>query len=178
MTLPILPGAAVTMPPSEPSTLLSAWGAELRAVDWLAATHERPGVARQAWLGGARALLRAGVAWDAVKVPASIVYRLADSSDPERIRAILAEHKADGPTIADPGRAYYLLVPAGTAANWRTHGAECLGAACYLSVPAPSRLGPPETHWLTAPDGTGHDLCDPAAVAGLVRAALGPRGKE
>lgn len=158
--------------------LVAGWASELRAVDWLAAAHERPGAARQAWLEGARALLRVGVVWDAVKVPASIIYRLADSAGPDHIQRILAEHGASGPTIADPGRAYYLLVPAGTAANWATHGAECLGAACYLSVPAPSRLGPPETHWLTTPDGTGRDLCNPAAVAGLVRAALGPRKAE
>ena len=146
-------------------------------MDWLAAACERPGQAHRAWLEGARALLRAGVRWDAVKVPASIVYRLADSSDPEQVRAILAEHGAHGPVIVDPRRSYYLLVPPGTATNWRTHGAECLGVACYLSVPAPSRLEPPETHWLTPPDGTGRDLCNPAAVAALVRAALGPRGK-
>lgn len=155
--------------------LLAGWAAEARAVDWLAAAHEQPAAAQRAWLEGSRALLRAGIAWDAVKIRASIVHRLADSSDPERVRRILAEHGAAGPTIVDPRRSYYLLVPAGTATAWRTYGAECLGEACYLSVPAPSRLGPPETHWLTAPDGTGRDLCDPAAVADLVRAALGPR---
>ena len=129
------------------------------------------------WLEGSRALLPAGIRWDAVKVPASIMFRLAGGDDPERVRAILAERGATGPVIVDPRHSYYLLVPPGTAAAWSTHGAACLGLACYLSVPAPSRTSPPETHWLTPPDGTGRDLCNPHAVAGLLRAALGPRGK-
>lgn len=146
---------------------------EVRAVDWLAAAHPDPSSVRRLWLEDARAMLPVGVRWDAIKVPASILRQLA-GDDPGQVRSLLTETGAAGPTVVDPGRSYYLLVPRGTAAAWRVHGTECLGVACYLSTPAPSCTTPPGAHWLTPPDGTGV-LCDPAAVRELVAAALGPR---
>lgn len=125
------------------------------ARDWLAAADPQPAHAHRWWDAAEVVLLPLGSKWDAVQVGEHLA------------RQALAA--VSGPVIHDPAAGNYIfLVPAGTSAAWDVVGAECLGVACWLTVPAPTRTAPPGLHWLRAPDGTG-TLADPVAL----RAALG-----
>lgn len=148
------------------------------ASDWLAAAHPVPESARREW--GERhdvALLPVGRRWDAVKLPALVVHRVAGSHEADSVRLMLRKFGICGPVVVDPHRSYYALVPSGTAAQWEVRDVPCLGPACYLATPAVTRTEPPGIHWLVLPDGTGQDLSDAMGIRSLIAVAHGPRPK-
>ncbi|MEV0277295.1 hypothetical protein AB0I22_13050 [Streptomyces sp. NPDC050610] len=82
-----------------------------------------------------------------------------------------------GPVICDHGICYF-LVPRSTPHTWTpVRAVECLGDACWLTVPAPTRAAPPGPHWLIPPDGTGV-LCDARALHASLLSELGHRTDE
>lgn len=150
-----------------------------QAAAWLEATHPQPHSVRSAWDADVAAvvMLPAGVRWDAVRLPESVVQLVATSENPEQVRAMLAELEITGPVLRDPsGHVYYVLVPPGSAAAWRHHQmAPCLGNACHIATPHPEKVARPGLHWVQPPDGSG-ELSSPAAVRALLAVAVGPRG--
>lgn len=73
------------------------------------------------------AALRAGIHWDAVRVPAGLA---------DQVLAVLGDRT--GAVIEDRwSRAVCWLVPAGTADTWTAPHSVALGAACWVTVPGP-----------------------------------------
>ncbi len=129
------------------------------AAAWLARAHpDRAHAAR--WMRSAGlVLLPLGVRWSAVKAPEH--EGLASAAD------------VGGPVIHDPvGRCVYFLVPVLVDPTWACPRTEFLGAACWLTVPAPSTTEPPGIHWVRPPD--ARSLVNPTAL----RAALTARTAE
>ncbi|MFI9719874.1 hypothetical protein ACIHFE_09500 [Streptomyces sp. NPDC052396] len=129
---------------------------------WLVSREPHPREAREAWMRDAPAMLRIGVHFDAVRLPASVVHRAAGGAGREVVEAAFRRAGIEGAVIVDhSGRWYYALVPPGTAAGWREEGCEALGEGCYLGVPGPYRAEPPGSYWLLTPPGGEADLCEP-----------------
>lgn len=134
------------------------------AVEWLAAADPDPDHAERWWAAQGVALLPLGTNWEVVRVISRDSRTLAECANVE------------GPVIHDPrGHAVYFLVPLGTARTWRMPGTECLSTACYLAVPALSRVtGARGPYWLQPPDGSGR-LVDPETLASALT-RRDPRG--
>ncbi|MBB4895832.1 hypothetical protein FHS39_004911 [Streptomyces olivoverticillatus] len=117
-------------------------------------------MAREAWLRDEPAIIRAGIHFDAVRIPAEHVHHLAGSDGRDAVERAFARVGIETAVIADLSRRwYYALVPP------RTTEAE---HPTYLGVPAPHRADPPGTHWLLSPPDGEDALCDPASVRKLV----------
>ncbi|WP_046495100.1 hypothetical protein [Streptomyces odonnellii] len=136
---------------------------------WLMSSSQVPSIAREDWAYGRPALLRTGVAFDAVKMPRELVHAAAASSDPATVSAALAE-VLGGPVICQPGTWYYALVPPGTCAAWRSPLAVVRGEGGWLGIPREDQTEPHAvaTYW-TVPVSQVGGLCDPDAVAELLR---------
>ncbi|WP_331723552.1 MULTISPECIES: hypothetical protein [unclassified Streptomyces] len=158
-------------------TLLGSPGPEVPAVagadravsDWLAASLDNPAKAHREWDSGV-ALLRTGLTFDAIRIPAPVIHAAAASEDPDTVSAFLADNLNQGAVIHDAytvGVSYYALVPAGTHANWRTSGTPCLPPGTWLGVPHPSRTARPGPYWALPPHSPG-DLCTPLALVTLI----------
>ncbi|MCQ8768922.1 hypothetical protein [Streptomyces telluris] len=112
------------------------------------------------------ALLRTGIVFDAVRLPAYAVHQHAGSGRREDVVRAFSEAGArGGAVVVDSARRwYYALVPPGTAAGWDEPGTEALGMGCVLGVPAPGRGGPPGSYWLAGAPRGPEGLCVPGAV--------------
>ncbi|MFI5755603.1 hypothetical protein [Streptomyces sp. NPDC051569] len=126
------------------------------------------------WNLGRPALLRTGVAFDAVRIREPLVHAAVGSPHPERVSDELAE-ALDGPVIHDPAAWYYALVRAGTAGTWRSPLATVKGRDSWLAVPRVDRLGPIGVHW-AVPPAPGRRLCQIEAVSMLLPAGQEKRG--
>ncbi|WP_344026370.1 hypothetical protein [Streptomyces luteireticuli] len=121
-------------------------------------------------------MLRTGLHFAAVRLPAGLLHRLAGGEDRGGVEKVFRSFGVTGAVIADPNqRRYYALVRPVEACPgpWDDPAVELLGRDCYLGVPAPYRADPPGTHWLLAPPEGEEDLCDLAAMGNLVAAARG-----
>ncbi|MFI1257659.1 hypothetical protein ACH4U6_28280 [Streptomyces netropsis] len=105
-------------------------------------------------------MIRTGIHFEAVRLPADRVHGFASSTDREAVERAFHRAGIDSAVIVDPARRwYYALVAPGTSATWEEPGFECLGPDHYLGVPATHRADPPGTHWLLTPPGGEEDLC-------------------
>ncbi|MFV8130845.1 hypothetical protein [Streptomyces syringium] len=150
---------------------------------WLISREVHPSVGREAWMRDEPAVIRTGIHFEAVRLPADLVHGLAATVADEAVSRQSVERAfhgvgIHGAVIADPARRrYYALVPPGTAEEWADLGFECLGRDHYLGVPAAHRAEPPGTHWLLSPPEGEDDLCDVDAVRRLMDARCeGRRG--
>ncbi|WP_329402326.1 hypothetical protein [Streptomyces melanogenes] len=137
--------------------------------DWLASAHPVPAQARREFDAGI-ALVPTGEKFDAIRLPAPIVHAAARNEDPDAVAAFLARALPGGAVIHDAydiGVWYYALVPAGTYADWRVPGVECLRPGTWLGVPRVDLTAPPGPHWALPPDAVG-STCSARAVADLV----------
>lgn len=87
---------------------------ELDVTEWLLQAADDPARARAEWQTMDVALLRCGVHFTAIRVPAAVVFAAARSEDRARADEYLAAALHGGPVFVDrqSGR-YYCLVPAG-----------------------------------------------------------------
>jgi hypothetical protein len=135
---------------------------------WLYKAAPAPEVAAEEWRTQGVALLTAGVAWDAVRVPYAPLGLVREDA-PDTIRRRLGDLQVIGPVFADPYRPnLYVLVPPGTDRAWSSAlapaGVECLGGTppyvrC-VGVPRLDRVARPGPFWVTPPDSPDH-LADP-----------------
>ncbi|MFE4535708.1 hypothetical protein ACFRKB_11575 [Streptomyces scopuliridis] len=136
---------------------------------WLTSSSPAPAAAHEAWHDGRPAMLRIGKPYDAVRMPLALVHAAAESSAPDVVASVLAE-VLDGPVICFPGVWYYALVPSGTCETWRAAEALVRGRGGWLGIPRPDRTEPtPVTPYWAVPVEQAGKLCDPAAVAELLR---------
>ncbi|MFE2848754.1 hypothetical protein ACFXKS_35575 [Streptomyces scopuliridis] len=140
------------------------------AIDqWLTSSSPHPAVVHEAWQSGRPAMLRTGRAYDAVKMPLTLVHAAAGSSAPDVVASVLAE-ALDGPVICHPNAWYYALVPRGTCETWRAAEAVVRGPGAWLGIPRPDRTDPtPVTPYWAVPLEDVGKLCAPDAVAELLR---------
>lgn len=140
---------------------------------WLVSRETHPRVAREAWAKGLPATLRAGIHFDAVHIPATLVERTIPV--PRDRDAIEHHFRTAGITtavlISRRQDRYSILVPPDTANTWNVPGTHCLGSTHhtnYLATPPPTRHEPPGAHWLLpAPEGE-HQLCPPDTIRALL----------
>lgn len=142
---------------------------DYQAARWLASQENDPAATRRQWWENQPALIHLGLHFEAIRLPAAILHRIAGANSRDRIESTLRDRGIDSAVIADsPRRWYYALVPPGTAAQWRVRGIEALGADSLLGVPAPHYSEGPGTYWLLAPPDNDSMLCDPDAVRKLI----------
>ncbi|MFF4750516.1 hypothetical protein ACWD5R_17885 [Streptomyces sp. NPDC002514] len=116
-------------------------------------------------------LLTAGIAWDAVRLPYTVLDPDADvGTPPDAMRVTLKRLRLAGPVFCDPYRdCLYVMVPPGTDRGWPSRlvdaGVECLGRngrlGHYVGVPVLDRTEPPGPYWLAAPDVVAFRYVDP-----------------
>ncbi|MFF1679443.1 hypothetical protein ACFVYG_25850 [Streptomyces sp. NPDC058256] len=144
---------------------------ELDVTEWLLRTADDPARARAEWQTMDVALLRCGVHFSAIRVPADVVFAAARSEDRARVNEYLAAALHGGSVFVDRRSGwYYFLVPAGTCATWRVPNAACLGADSYLGVPHPSIDSSrylARSSWCVPPD-SPEAVCQGDAVAQIV----------
>lgn len=142
------------------------------AAQWLVSREIHPRVAREEWMRDKPAMLRTGVHFDAIRLPARAVHFLAGGEDRDSVESVFREAGIDSAVIADPPRGwYYVLVPPGTTIASNGSGFEVLGESHYLGVPSPHRAEPPGTYWLLTPPDDERALCDPCDVEQLISAS-------
>ncbi|WP_327346018.1 hypothetical protein [Streptomyces europaeiscabiei] len=138
------------------------------------------------WTDQGVALLTAGIAWDAVRVPHAVLAPdLGRDTDPDTLRRLLAELELSGSVFCDPYRPFlYFLVPPGTDQRWPrplAAGVECLGGTRpyihHVGVPRLDRLAPPGLYWLTLPQDTGRHA-DPQHLEQVLRARVAEAAKQ
>lgn len=87
------------------------------------------------------AIVQAGYAWDAIRVPRSL-----------GLKALKALDVRSGAVLEDPSeRAVYWLVPPGASAGWDVAGTRTLGRTHHLVVPPALRTCGPGPFWLVRP---------------------------
>ncbi|MEV0260708.1 hypothetical protein AB0I49_05105 [Streptomyces sp. NPDC050617] len=154
-----------------------ALGQDHSAARLLTADRAAAHAAEEEWWRRRIALFLVGPAWDAVKLPATLVHAVAAGSDGGRVRAILHRLGITGP-VALVGETYVILVPPGTAAGWDT-AAECVTTtdheAHYMGLPAPHACEGPRAHWITPPTDS---LSPPSAVRALITAGADIAAEE
>jgi len=112
---------------------------ELDVTEWLLQAADDPARARAEWQSMDVALLRCGVQFSAIRVPADVVFAAARSEDRARVDDYLAAALHGGPVFVDRQSGwYYCLVPADPCTSWRVPETACLVAGSYLGVPHPS----------------------------------------
>lgn len=150
---------------------------DLASAQWLLsavpAVQERR--ARQEWASDGVALLRCGVLFSAVRIPARYLHAAAGADDASAVAAHVADVLHGGPVFCDSNAWWYyaLTPPSAAARRWRIPGVTCLGKDSYLGVPAlgrKSRTRYSRVHWVVPMGGPGI-LCEPQAV--LILAAKG-----
>ncbi|MER5739717.1 MULTISPECIES: hypothetical protein [unclassified Streptomyces] len=153
---------------------------ELAAATWLLLAAADDRTARREWAVYGVALLRCGVLFSAVRMPAAVVHRAAGTEDRREVTAFLKEALAGGPVFYDEGgRQFYALTPVSTARMWNLPEAECLGHDTLLGVPATDlteRDPRCAAFWIVPMEGPA-SLCMPGEVAHLVLSAR-PRTKQ
>ncbi|WP_149824151.1 hypothetical protein [Streptomyces tailanensis] len=144
-------------------------------------------VAAKDWTDHGVTLLKAGVVWDAVRVPYAILGQGLDrETAPDTLRWRMNELGLTGPAFCDPYRPYvYFLVPPETDQQWpRTlapAGIECLGGTQpyihHVGVPRLNRTAPPGLYWLLLPDNTIWHA-DPQRLEQVLCAQLAEAAKQ
>lgn len=162
-------------------------GRRSAAAEWLYLAAPSRETASVEWTRQGVALLTAGRAWDAVRVPyGPLGADLDRDAGPDQLRRRLAELKVTGPVFCDPYRPYlYVLVPPGTDREWgrtlEATGVECLGGTPpyihHVGVPRLGLISPPGPYWVTPPDGSGH-LTNPRYLFQVLRAGVEESAKE
>uniref|UniRef100_UPI003F490585 hypothetical protein n=1 Tax=unclassified Streptomyces TaxID=2593676 RepID=UPI003F490585 len=139
---------------------------------WLANAHPVPAEVKRQWLTDRYALLPAGQYWDAVALPSPIAASVLNELTVTGHLAgapVLWDHRAD-----DRSRAY-VLVPAGTAADWQEPPTYAVGVGGWVVMPKPTTAAEPVEcsilRWEPAPDGTGR-LVSPDALRAAVHRVL------
>ncbi|MFE5771457.1 hypothetical protein ACFQ7O_24190 [Streptomyces sp. NPDC056485] len=142
--------------------------------DWLASSHSKPEEARADWRENGVTLMPIGRSFEAVRLPERLVRAALGTEEHSFAHTDFGlEESLGGPIIHDGhGRNYYAIVPAGTAAEWRSQvpGVECLTNGTYFGVPATDILEYNAAHpvyWATL--GGSSRFCEPASVSLLVR---------
>ncbi|MFB6983986.1 hypothetical protein [Streptomyces scopuliridis] len=136
---------------------------------WLTSYSRHPEVAREAWRYDRSAMLRTGGAYDAVRMPLTLVHAATGSRIAGVVAGVLAE-VLDGPVICHPGLYYYALVPPGTAETWRSAVGVVRGAGGWIGVPRPDRTEPtPVAPYWAVPAEVVDKLCSADDVAELLR---------
>jgi hypothetical protein len=181
------PTAAAVQPvQAAPGTLIHpAADRRLAVSQWLLATlpDDERQQARAEWQESGVTLLRLGVLFSAVRLPAPLVLAAAGGCrESAETDVFLADMLDDGPVIYSPRRHhYYALVRASmprtwTAAldDWRGQEVDVLGRDTYLGVPHPGRVretGPQDAFWAVPMESAGA-LCAPLSVARLIAAGV------
>jgi hypothetical protein len=157
-------------------------------VDWLLAAAPHQGTAGSEWSQYGVAVLTAGVAWDAVRVPYEALDRsFAHDTTPVALRTRLAALHVRSAVFCDPRRPWvYLLVLPGSDAHWprdlTSAGVECLGGSrpCvhHIGVPCVDRVAPPGPYWLCLPDRVDRQCAEPAALYEVLRTSVHDRGRS
>lgn len=153
------------------------------ATRWLLRAAADTETALAEWDAHAVALLVAGRAWDAVRVPyGALGYDFDGLTRPEDLRGQLDKLGVAGPVFCDPYRAYaYFLVPPGTDREWphgemTRAGVECFGGhgpyVHHVGVPRVDRTDRPGSFWLVTPDCTAREHVGPALLLGVLRKRL------
>ncbi|MET8682877.1 hypothetical protein ABZV77_01565 [Streptomyces sp. NPDC004732] len=140
--------------------------------DWLARAQQEPRHAHREWAERGIALLPLGTRFNAVCLPARLVYSAAGTDDLGIATQTLAE-LLDGPVVHNrPKHEYYALVERTPTMRWTQEYREApmLGSGHFLSVPASDLTGPTGLYWAVRPRIVG-DLCPVQSVAALVRIA-------
>lgn len=155
---------------------------------WLLRAAPDPALALEEW-GRGVAVLVAGQAWDAVRVP----YAVLDSTfnrgtQPGELRACVARLGLDGPVFCDPYRPFlYFLVPPGTDRDWPRETLarariECLGGTepyvHHVGVPRVDRTERPGLFWLLPPDSGRPRHVDAAHLVDVLCERLGQAARE
>lgn len=138
----------------------------LACASWLANAHTDPVAAHEEWADRRLAVLPLGVRFDAVRIPADVLYAALVNVRPAGVAPLL-EQVLGGPVIQDAERWFYPLLPVGPAARWRSREADYLGSDTWLGVPQIDQLAPPGAYWVVPVRKPGR-LCDLARVAELV----------
>ncbi|MFI1890678.1 hypothetical protein [Streptomyces jumonjinensis] len=134
---------------------------------WFAEALDDPADALTAWREGSHALLPAGRRFDAVRIPVELIHAAAGGAEHDTVAEYLAV--LDGPSICDPARWYYALVPPRTTETWTCGLASCLGRGSWLTVPRPDATEHTVAglHWCVPMEYPAR-LCAPGAVAALI----------
>ncbi|MGW3263321.1 hypothetical protein [Streptomyces sp. NPDC001056] len=145
-----------------------------RATQWMLRAATAPYTAEQ-WTERGVAVLTAGIVWDVVRAPYSVLGRGLDRrTDPEALRSLVTALGA-GAVWCDPYRpAVYFLVPPGTDEYWpRDLAAVCQGGTGpyvhHIGVPSLDRTSPPGQFWLVPPDYGGPVLAGPERLHEALR---------
>ncbi|MFD3517689.1 hypothetical protein [Streptomyces sp. NPDC058657] len=134
--------------------------------DWLASAHGTPPQVWAEWAAEGIAHLPLGVRFDAVRIPADVLYAAIINDTPAGVAPRL-EELLGGPVIQDAERWFYPLVPVGRADRWQSPAARYLGQGEWLHVPRVTQLAPLEAYWAVPMQAPGR-LCDLQGVAELV----------
>ncbi|MFF4797218.1 hypothetical protein ACFY1U_02260 [Streptomyces sp. NPDC001351] len=144
---------------------------QLDVTQWLLQAADDPARARAEWQTMDVALLRCGVQFSAIRVPAHVVFAAARSEDRTGVDDYLEAALFGGPVFLDrqSGR-YYCLVRAEPCTPWRVPDTACLVAGSYLGVPHPSIDSSrylARSFWCVPPD-RPQAVCQVDAVAQMV----------
>ncbi|RPE39710.1 hypothetical protein EDD90_2727 [Streptomyces sp. Ag109_O5-1] len=122
------------------------------------------------WTSYGVAVLTAGLVWDVVRAPYTVLDRRFDrDTDPEELRREVKALEV-GAVFCDPYRpVLYFLVPPGTDRYWPQEvgpaGVGCLGGTLpyvhHVGVPRLDLISPPGLFWAVPPDYGGRVLADP-----------------
>lgn len=147
----------------------------MAAGHWLlASARSRPDAVTE-WREQGATLLRPGLLFGAVSIPAALVHAAVGMATPQECAAPLAE-ALNGPLFYEPDPAgfedsYTALIPASAALRWRLPESAAHPYRAMLLVPAPDRTSPgadPTMPWWVVPvDGPGI-LCSADRVAALL----------
>ncbi|MBQ0855438.1 hypothetical protein J8N05_45550 [Streptomyces sp. BH-SS-21] len=146
---------------------------QLAVSHWLLCAAPDMGLARVQWAERGITILACGGILSAVRVPASMVWAAAGTSQFDEVDVYLAQKLHGGPVFMDMhAHYYYALVPGHTSLRWRgLPGVACFGRDTILGVPAVTRLDPTgRSYWCVPMDSPG-ELCNPADVVTLIQQA-------
>ncbi|MFE3124340.1 hypothetical protein ACFXHD_13075 [Streptomyces hydrogenans] len=144
---------------------------EASAETWLVLAARDAREARREWDAYGVALLRCGLMFTAVRIPAEIVHAVAGTADRDAVAAYLATALDGGPCFYDSsGQSYYALAPLSAARRWNVPDTEALAGDFFLGVPATTITAPDPrcaAWWVVPMDGPGA-LCDLGIMRWLV----------
>ena len=140
--------------------------------EWLASSHPIPEQVWAEWKTDGVAVIPLGPQYGAVRIPEAIVHAAVESTGPDDVAIVLAQH-LDGPVIHDArGRNYYALTRSDADIDWgpAVAGVEQLAPRTHLGVPVGSRCeNTPVTPIYWAVPGLRPGHCNASAVGVLIR---------
>ncbi|WP_171166836.1 hypothetical protein [Streptomyces sp. I05A-00742] len=135
------------------------------AAKWLLAEEPDPKLIHERWANGALALVEAGHAFDVLRIPGSLINRLAGVPTPGNLGLLFAESGIrEGVIVARNLRWYYILLPPDSTWAEQMAGAICLQRGDVLGVPHPGRSHPPGSYWVSELPDLPSGLADRVAV--------------